>query len=281
MKPKTTLIWLFVGIAGMALLLGACSAARPEEAAVQEVTFTAVEYSFDGPDTIPAGWTQLTLDNQGELAHDLWMIKVTEGTTPDDVMAALESDGIPAWATFYGQTTAKPGEQTSYFANLTPGSYVILSFGEAEDAPPDAFQGMLDMITVTKAERVADEAAVPQAATTLDLVDYSFVTNGDFGRGQQLVQVKNAGSTLHEAVIAPLEEGTTFADFLATLVDGVEEEPEGVGEPLAFMMLSPDVTTVVPVDFLEPGSYVLICFIPNEEGQPHFELGMVQEITVQ
>ncbi len=31
---------------------------------------------------------------------------------------------------------------------------------------------------------------------------------------------------------------------------------------------------------LDAGTYVLICFIPNAEGVPHFALGMVRELTV-
>ena len=34
--------------------------------------------------------------------------------------------------------------------------------------------------------------------------------------------------------------------------------------------------------WLEPGRYVLLCFVPDEEtGQPHALLGMVEEFTVE
>jgi hypothetical protein len=46
------------------------STANATEAPLPEVIFVAKEYSFAGPERIPSGWTQITLDNQGELSHD-------------------------------------------------------------------------------------------------------------------------------------------------------------------------------------------------------------------
>jgi hypothetical protein len=77
-------------------------AATVNQTALSEAVFVAKEYSFEGPQSLPAGWTRITLDNQGELAHDLMLFKIAEGKTIDDVMAALEAEGPPEWAEFYG-----------------------------------------------------------------------------------------------------------------------------------------------------------------------------------
>jgi hypothetical protein len=71
----------------------------------------------------------LTLDNQGQLPHDLILIKLGEGKTVDDVMAALEAGGPPEWAGFYGNIMAEAGQSKSYVVELKPGNYVLLSFG--------------------------------------------------------------------------------------------------------------------------------------------------------
>lgn len=272
-------VWIGVCFVVSILLILGC---RVEpESLVNEARYTAVEYSFEGPETIESGWTRLTLDNQGELAHDLWMIKLEEGKTLDDVMAALQSDGIPEWTEFYGQITAQPGEEASYMTNLTPGSYVILSFGQAEDGPPDAAQGMLEMVTVTEADSAVTEADLPQSELSIDLVDFDFRVAGAFTGGEQLVRVSNIGSTLHEMALAPLLPETTFAEFEASLATMGEDGPQGVGEPIAFMMVSPGVSTYVPLEFEEGGRYVLICFLPDAEGTPHYERGMVHELTIE
>lgn len=279
------------------LLLAACSpAAETEvedgmapaedaasEAAVNEVTFTAVEYSFQGPENIPAGWTRLTLDNQGEHSHDLIPVKLGEGKTVDDVMAALEAEGPPEWAALYGQVTAESGQSASYLVELAPGNYVLLSFGDSEDGPPDAAQGMIHTLTVSEAESEVTEADLPRADASIELVDYSFVVDGDIEIGEQLLHVRNTGTELHELSIVRLKEGTSFADIQAMLESGSEPEGEPPFEDVGFMLLSPGVSTYVPMEFEMPGTYVLTCFIPSmeHEGAPHHELGMIQELNIQ
>jgi len=285
-------IYLF--LSAVVLLLVGCNQTTPgaqeaptsvvpeDTTTLNEVIFTAVEYSFTGPESIPSGWTRLTLDNQGELSHDLMPVRIEEGKTIDDVMAALEAEGPPEWATLYGQVTAEPGQSASYLVDLAPGNYVILSFGGSEDGPPDAAQGMINTLTVTEAENQVSEADLPQADVAIDLVDYSFVVNGDIGTGEQLLHVRNTGTEMHEVIAFRLKEGTSFADFQAMLAS--DEEPEG--EPpfvdVGGTLLSPGVSTYLTLDFAEPGNYVLVCFMPSpeHEGMPHYELGMVQEITV-
>lgn len=275
------------------LLLSACApgpaavedAAEGEgaEAGINEVTFTAVEYSFEGPESIPAGWTRLTLDNQGELSHDLLPIKMGEGKSIDDVMEALEAEGPPEWATLYGQVTAEPGQRESYLVDLAPGNYVVLSFGSNEEGPPDAAQGMIHSLTVSEAEGEVAEAALPQADIEVDLVDYDFVVAGDVESGEQLVRVSNEGQQMHELAAFRLHEGVSFEDFQTMLES--EEEPEGEPpfEEVGWTLLSPGVSTYITMDFDQPGNYVLVCFIPSPEHdmQPHAALGMVEQITIE
>jgi hypothetical protein len=287
MSRVTTVLFILVICV---LLLAACSTAAETEvedataeAAVNEVTFTAVEYSFEGPESISAGWTRLRLDNQGERSHDLIPVKLGEGKTVDDVMAALELEGPPEWATIYGQVTAESGQSASYLVDLAPGNYVLLSFGDSEDGPPDAAQGMIHTLTVTEGESEVTEADLPLADASVDLVDYSFVVDGDIETGEQLLYLHNTGTEMHELSIVRLKEGTSFADIQAMLESGEEYEGEPPFEDVGFMLLSPGISTYVPMDFEKPGTYVLTCFIPSvqHEGMPHYELGMIQEITVQ
>lgn len=284
MKRITALVMVLA----LFLVFVACSPdAAPDEApgetegGLNEVTFTATEYAYEGPDTFPGGWTRLTLDNQGELAHDLLPVLLAEGKTAEDVLAALEAEGPPEWATLYGGTTAQPGESSSFVVNLPPGEYVLFSFGQSEDGPPDAAQGMIATVTVTEAEGEVDAAALPEEDATVNLVDYAFAVEGAVEAGEQLLRVSNTGEEMHELVIFRLNEGVTFEQFQEMLMS--EEEPEG---PPPFTQvggtfMSPGVETYWPVEF-EPGNHVFICFLPSpaNEMTPHFALGMVQEVVV-
>ncbi len=94
------------------------------------------------------------------------------------MMAAFEAEGPPEWAQFYGNVTAEPGQKASYIVELTPGNYALLSFGQAEDGPPDVAQGMIATLTVTEAPAGTAEVELPQADAEIDLMDYAFVVRG-------------------------------------------------------------------------------------------------------
>lgn len=265
--------------------------ATNDEAPLPEVVFVGQEYSFEGPESVPSGWTQITLDNQGELAHDLILFKLDEGKTMDDVMTVLESEqqdeDPPEWIELYGQISADPGTRTMFIADLTPGNYGMISFGESPDGPPDAAQGMVAGLTVTNESNGATEATLPQSEASIELVDYSFVANG-LQSGEQLVRISNTGTEPHEVIIQRIKEGKTFAEVQALLnaeISGEKVSDAAVEEVLEYAgsaMLAPGRVNYTHLT-LEPGTYVLLCFLPSEghEGKAHYELGMVQQVTVE
>lgn len=283
-----------IGAALLALgvALAACTSAQPQEAQgraagtagepVPEVVITAREYSFSGPDSIAGGWTQLTLDNQGEKAHDLILFKLDEGKIMDDVMAALEAEGPPDWITLIGQSTAEAGQRRRFIANLEPGSYGMISFGDDPSGPPDAAQGMVKGLTVTAAPATA--VTLPTADATLEMADFSYAVS-PLTAGTKLIQVSNTGAEDHEAVIFRINEGKTFEDVRALLALSEEEQEQQYGELVTqtgSVIAGAGKTVYAEVE-LSPGRYALICFLPSpaNEGRPHYELGMLQEMVVQ
>src|SRR5262249_10497723 len=66
------------------------TAAAPAPAAAATpnmVSFTAKEYSFEGPDSIPAGLTMIHLTDNGKELHHVQLIKLGEGKTFADFQA--------------------------------------------------------------------------------------------------------------------------------------------------------------------------------------------------
>jgi hypothetical protein len=253
------------------------SAAAP----VPELVIVAKEYSFAGPESIPGGWTQVTLDNQGAKAHDLILFKLDEGKSMDDVMAALESQAPPDWITLFGQSSAQAGQRRMFIANLLPGNYAMISFGDEENGPPDAAQGMVKGLTVTAA--TAAQVALPQAGTTIDMVDFGFVVS-EIKAGKQLIQASNKGAEDHEAVFFRIRDGKTIDDVRALLKLPEEQQEQQYAELLTdvgTIVASAGQTTYAKQE-LAAGRYALICFLPSvgNGGKPHAELGMLQEVIV-
>jgi hypothetical protein len=284
--------WIFsILMVILVLMVSACqnlpsNVAEAAPAKLNEATFIASEYAYQGPESIPGGWSHLTLDNQGKLAHDLILVKLGEGKTTNDVMDALAAEGPPEWAEFYGNITAEPGQKAAYTVKLVPGNYAILSFGQAEDGPPDAAQGMLAALKVGEPQAEVNEAELPQAKAEINLVDFSYVIKGELAAGEQTIRINNTGKEMHELVIYRLKDGATLADFQAALdkeMNGEEVSPADMpAEEAGATFISPGVSTYVNLD-LEAGNYIFICHLPSpaHEMQSHFALGMLQQVKVQ
>ena len=160
---------LGAAIAGV-LLLGACGggggdtdtaqegaeeAPATEEVPSGEISYFGTEFAFEGPDTIGAGETTFTLQNQGEEPHMLVMVELLDGKTIDDVNTFLEEQGSqgrpPKWAKQVKvEAFAKPGKTASSKpVDLTAGTYALLCFvGDKETKKSHAELGMTKELTV-------------------------------------------------------------------------------------------------------------------------------------
>jgi ribosomal protein L12E/L44/L45/RPP1/RPP2 len=115
--------------------------------------YVAQEFSFDGPDTLPAGETTLGLKNGGKQPHQLLLVELLKGKTLDDVMAELEKNADappPPWVrVIRKQAFAKPDKSDEITVELTAGSYVMLCFiPDKESKKPHAVLGMVKPVTV-------------------------------------------------------------------------------------------------------------------------------------
>jgi hypothetical protein len=285
-------IWLAAAI--VLLALAACRPvqplpvrATPSAAAQPTVTFTATEYAYAGPETIPGGLTRIELANAGEQVHMLWLVKVEEGKTFADLMAVFanfaDEPAFPTWITWYGGVTAEPGDSSAYTVDLAPGTYLYFSMSEDENGEPDAAKGMAGTLAVT--EPAATGATPPAADLRVELVDFSFVIDGEPAAGTQVVEIANTGAEPHEVVLLKLAEGATVRDAMDYMMAGPQGDPAGGAPPFEFYggagPQASGLTTWYEVD-IPSGEYGITCFLPSpaNEGASHLMLGMVQQVTV-
>jgi uncharacterized cupredoxin-like copper-binding protein len=93
------------------------------------------------------------------------------------------------------------------------------------------------------------------------------------------LQVVNTGKHPHQMQLVRLETGHTAADFAAAAKSDPRRLPTWsrlVGGPNG--VVAGERTSTL--QFLNPGDYVLVCWLPDAAGTPHFTLGMTKSITV-
>jgi plastocyanin len=267
---------ILAGILAFSLLK---SSAPHQVSAVNTVTVTAKDYSFDAPDSIPAGVTTFRLVNQGHEVHHLTLLKLGDAHTLADLQAALQQPGpLPTWATEEGGPNAViPGDSTSATLNLEAGQYVPICVIPSPDGTPHFAKGMVRSLAVIPSVRAA--AAEPAADITLTLRDYGFDLSKPITAGHHVIRVENAGPQDHEVVFFQLVPGKTAQDVVAFFEGGQKGSPPG--KPIGGVTaMAVGLHTTITLDF-SPGDYAMICFVPDaQDGKPHAAHGMMQTITV-
>lgn len=111
---------------------------------------------------------------------------------------------------------------------------------------------------------------------TVTAVDYGFEAPASVASGTVTLKLVNKGKELHHLAVAKLEQGHTIEDLQKAPPGPPPEWFKTIGGPNAPALGGSASATVT----LEPGNYVLMCFIPSPDGKPHFMKGMMKPLTV-
>lgn len=247
-------------------------------AAANVVNFTAKEFSFEGPDSVPAGLTTFHLTDAGQELHHVQLIKLDQGKTFADLQAAFKAGGPPpAWAIPYGGVNPPvPGASTTAMQVLEPGNYAVVCFIEGTDHVPHLAKGMMKALTVTASPNA--NTTEPAADVTLTLSDYTFTLSKPLVAGKQMIKVENAAVQPHEVLLVQLQPGKTIEDIGKWSVTMKGPPP---GKPVGGIPAFVKGKNTFFEATLEPGDYGLICFVPDaKDGKPHYAHGMTQQFKI-
>jgi hypothetical protein len=137
------------------------------------VSYTAHDFGYDGPDTLPAGTSDITLENVGANEHEMIIIRLDkhQDWTEEQIVDYVKNDpdAQPKWAvpvggllTESGPPIIAPGESAPIVwldfsaggnaptavedGSLEPGTYLFMCF---VGKPPHAAMGMVKKVTVS------------------------------------------------------------------------------------------------------------------------------------
>jgi hypothetical protein len=237
--------------------------------------FMAQEFSFDAPDTVPAGFTRVSVMNHGSEPHHAVLVRLDSGHVAGEFLDALAKNRIPAWAVFLGGPNASTTGMAEVIVDLTPGDYVTLCLIPSPDGTPHFAKGMVRTLTVVEGQSVT---AAPESDLTITLSDYAFTASTPLTPGRHVIRVENTASQPHELVIVRLEPGKSLKEF-ATWA----EKPQGPAPGQLVGGTTPQSTGIVNylvADF-EPGEYGFLCFVPDaKDGKLHIAHGMLHQFTI-
>lgn len=144
---------------------------------------------------------------------------------------------------------------------------------------PLAALGILAAACARDSAPPADSTAPPQEVT-ITASDFAFqLPAAPIHSGLTTIRLVNQGQEIHHVTLIHLTGGKTMADFMAALANP--------GPPPEWMVAMGGPNGAPPGGeanatlILEPGSYVLACFIPSPDGVPHMAKGMSLGLEVQ
>jgi hypothetical protein len=129
-------------------------------------------------------------------------------------------------------------------------------------------------------------AAPPEPqANVVELVgdEYGYLMPAAVKGGWTTLRLDNRGDEPHEFALAKLTGGKTVADVRRYLADPKSQEQP----PPAWVQIRPGLPTLAAgetaalTQALEPGRYVLLCFLDAPDGRSHIEHGMLREFEVE
>ena len=253
--------------------------AGPTAASPNVVQVTATEYTFEAPDTVPAGYTTFQLIDRGAEPHHIWLVRLEQGKTLDDLMQAMQANphAIPAWATSVGgPNTPMPGGEANATVQLEPGSYAMVCVIPSADGVPHVAKGMVRPLTVVPA--TGAPTAAPAADLAITLTDYDFQLSAPITAGRHTIRVENQAAQDHEVIVMKLAPGKTLADAIAWF-EKLQGPPPGefVGGATG---LAKGRANEMTIDF-QAGDYALVCMVPDAgDGKPHVMHGMAKQVHV-
>ncbi len=252
----------------------------PEQSIPTDATYTAKDYTFTGPDEIPAGWITTKLVNGGDDLHQMQFLKLPEGRNVQDFAAEVTGNykRLPHWVHRQGgPNSVIPGAAAAATVHLDPGNYVLICGIPDRRGVPHVALGMLKAVRVTTGP--PNTADPPHAEVTITEEDFSFHVSKPLRAGRRTVRVVNNGNQAHEVVVVQLTRRATVNTFLDDFQPGIVTST--LGKPVGGMVgLEPGGDGFFTIDFV-PGRYGLICFLPDlSRGAPHFTRGMLMDINV-
>ena len=115
-----------------------------------DVTLTLADYSFSPSAPLTSGKHVIKLVNAAQQTHELVLVKLGPGKTPQDLLQWVEKqDGPPPGTPIGGATGIGPGGTQLMSVDLTPGEYGLFCFvPDATDGKPHFMHGMVQQITI-------------------------------------------------------------------------------------------------------------------------------------
>lgn len=282
MKRILALACAPAAIAGVMVLAGTGAAtataatASGTTAGLPRISIAMTGKSIHVGGTLRSGGVSIVSTVTGEPMGSPAFIRLDPGVTPGRFFAALQqSGGDPNGVNGVGSLVmdAQANKGTSAVqADLAPGQYVALDTSGQNPA-----KWPFTVFTISPA---ANPAALPKPGATIDAIDFGFRGPGTI-RDRSLVRFGNNGWLIHMITGARGSSLATANRIAALLRAGKDNQAQGLAD--GFYNFAGPISHGASQQLVlnvQPGYWVIACFMNTQDGREHTQLGMVRVIHI-
>jgi hypothetical protein len=251
-----------------------CGHDEKKTSAYNLVRLIGTEFSYEMPDTIPAGYNLIRLINSGKVWHEAVLFRFINDTFSirqyiDSVKRGIDFPPFAIDVGGPGMTVANDSNEV--LLNLEPGKYGIICTIDNH-----LMAGMRKEFYVVNKSLTYTEP--PKEDDVLTLTDTAYTFSKPLTAGEHLIKIINRGHQYHEVDFIKLNPGKTKVDYINWFHDR-SKNPSGapVGGTLDFL---PGGQVWLPIK-LKKGDYYLSCMIPDiVTGKTHLDIGTNGDFTI-
>ena len=226
-----------------------------------------------GPSEARAGVLEFQLKNDAKKDAGLQIVGYEGDHTPEEVLKAGNAWGdkgtpLPAYIKLEGGIgNVPPGETGVVRQSLSAGKYLALN---------------IDTDSYAEFEITGDgTGSLASTSGTITASEYGFETAAPLPAGDTEITFNNSGKQAHHIVALPINDGKTIKDVATFLKDEKGQPPFSEDGGFDTAIVDGGTEQAFGAE-LKPGSYALVCFIPDREGgPPHVAKGMISEAKVE
>lgn len=275
MKPRASHALVCIAAAAVAAMAFVACGEEEEQSLTYTLTDKGKATELSGPSSADSGLTEITFDNESGKEGDLQLIRVEGDHSAAETVEGLEkaSNGQPFPDWFFaggGAGAIAGGDSQTVSQVLEPGTYYAFDVEGGIDAD--------SAIALEVSGEQSDDAV--EADATVSAFEYGFESDSLAG-GETEVVFENSGAQPHHIVYAPLKGDATSKEVEDFLKSEKGKPPFDDKDVRSTAVIEGGEEQLVTLD-VDPGRYVLLCFISDRQGgPPHALKGMVGEVEME
>ncbi|MEV0598717.1 hypothetical protein AB0I82_05345 [Streptomyces sp. NPDC050315] len=282
------LAFAFTPLGGVAT----ANATRHGNDAHKPVEVSVGDSGIHAPDSAQAGLVDFHVKTDDPKGRSLQALRPRHGVSIHKVLtdlamavgdnpaaAAKAVSSIRDEAELYGGAHVTPSVSETFTTPITAGTVTLLDFTAFLKDPAHPVTHTLELHGNPSSKERAD---FPDSIVTTKHTEAGprFEVHG-LHKAEENILAHNASDEIHEVALQPVKPGTTDEQIQKAFSSPSAGEPPFTGPPLGLGAISPGRTTLLTMHHLPPGTYALICFVPDDKtGHPHVAMGMHKVVVL-